>query len=474
MQIKLAEMYWRYKAVLKNESPLAETKAVLTAAQSTIESFLAAYDERRTELHARRSQTTLFGSSRSLPTREETATSPMASERSARTSPGAPSLAVGFEMTGGEGAGDEWRRGHTVDFRKEMGTIYQYHGVVRYIFNPKVEREEAIIRESLNKSRAIREAIGDYSGLADTLNSIGMLKMSHKLFRDARTIFERVVEIRERHVASDHAGLAQANVSLGEALRAQGRMEAGKKPSDSRSALDENSTAAGGQLAHIKPQAIEKFRAAEACMERALSHYKIAFTDTHPKVANAHQGIAEVLFELGDYAKGEGHLDKAIEIRRSAQDGADGHELFAAEIEKLVSRKERVAELRRPPPVKRNSSSRLWGRALATLAGADSTDLGHASLSKTHSALAAWDSETAAGASRPGSFKRSVSQGGSFKGFLGSMQRRLSLSSVSRPAAANQLPTQLSVVPSSSEEHEMSPTVTPPASGSYLAAVDNV
>ena len=32
---------------------------------------------------------------------------------------------------------------------------------------------------------ALREEIEDYTGLADTLNSMGMLKMSTKLFKDA-------------------------------------------------------------------------------------------------------------------------------------------------------------------------------------------------------------------------------------------------------------------------------------------------
>lgn len=44
----------------------------------------------------------------------------------------------------------------------------------------------------LEKSKELREKIEDFTGLADTLNAMGMLKMRHKLFVEAKAIFEKV------------------------------------------------------------------------------------------------------------------------------------------------------------------------------------------------------------------------------------------------------------------------------------------
>ena len=71
----------------------------------------------------------------------------------------------------------------------------------------------------------VRESIEDYGGLAETLNTLGMIKIKHKLLLDARNIFERVVDIRRKHCSTDHAGLAQAFVSLGQAYVSLAKQE---------------------------------------------------------------------------------------------------------------------------------------------------------------------------------------------------------------------------------------------------------
>lgn len=148
--------------------------------------------------------------------------------------------------------------------------------------------------------------------------------------------------------SSDHGGLAQAYVSLGQAVTALGRLKA---------------TGVGKDCG---AEASVHFKEAESHLYKALAEYKMQFKDNHPKVANAHQYIAEVLFEQGDYTKGEQHLDEAINIRRSAQDGADGHMLFSKEINDLVSRKEAIADLQKPKALPKASFK--WRRAVSTMA----------------------------------------------------------------------------------------------------------
>ena len=83
------------------------------------------------------------------------------------------------------------------------------------------------------------------------------------------------------------------------------------------------------------------------------------------KLANAHEGIAEVYFEQGELAKGEAHLDTAIDIRRRAQADSPDHVLFSDEIDRLVCRKEELARARdhRPP----SAHAQKWRRTLSAL-----------------------------------------------------------------------------------------------------------
>jgi len=346
--IKLAEMYWRYKAVLQDESPLEQTIKTLANAQKTIGDFLEHYDESPHDSSHR-------GSGKCTTPRGIARGSSMSSSDKDKGDPAGPadsSPPGSFKKKSEEGE-ETFTRGHHIDFRKELGAIYMYHAVARNIHSPNLE--EGLVKEYLEKSKELREKIEDFTGLADTLNAMGMLKMRHKLFVEAKAIFEKAVDIRVKDCSSDHGGLAQAYVSLGQAVTALGRLKA---------------TGVGKSCG---AEASVHFKEAESHLYKALAEYKMQFKDNHPKVANAHQYIAEVLFEQGDYTKGEQHLDEAINIRRSAQDGADGHMLFSKEINDLVSRKEAIADLKKPKVQQKTSLK--WRRAVSYMAsGGDAAD----------------------------------------------------------------------------------------------------
>ena len=52
-------------------------------------------------------------------------------------------------------------------------------------------------------------------GRAETLNSLGTLKMKNKLYVDAEAQFKQMVDLRERKLKPNHPDLAQGYMSLG-------------------------------------------------------------------------------------------------------------------------------------------------------------------------------------------------------------------------------------------------------------------
>ena len=82
-------------------------------------------------------------------------------------------------------------------------------------------------------------------------------------------------------------------------------------------------------------------------MSQALDVYRVAFHPGHPKLAWAHEGIAAIYMKNEQFAEAGQHLDLALEIRRGAQAGSDGHELFNKQIEALEIAK--VCPMSTPP-----------------------------------------------------------------------------------------------------------------------------
>ena len=232
-QIKLGEMYWRYRAVLPGESPLQLAVETLTEARSLCERFI-----------------------------EESK----------------PAL---------------------VDLRAEMAQLAQGLAVARLVHN-KTRDEDALIEKLLREALELREELEDHIGRAETLNSLGSLRMKHKRYVDAETYLVQMVDLRQRKLPPQHPDLAQGYMSLGSLF-----------------------------------QEVERYDEAHENMTKALEVYVAAFHPTHPKVAWAHEGIAAVLMAKGELSLAQASIQAALDIRREAQLGSDGHQLFTREIDKL-------------------------------------------------------------------------------------------------------------------------------------------
>mgnify|MGYP006145954469 CR=1 FL=1 len=138
--IKLAEMYWRYKAVLHDESPLEQTIKTLANAQKTIGDFLEHYDESSHESSHR-------GSGKCITPRGIARGSSMSSSIKEKGDPAGPadSSPPGSFNKKSKEEEETFTRGHHIDFRKELGAIYMYHAVARNIHSPNLE--EGLVKE---------------------------------------------------------------------------------------------------------------------------------------------------------------------------------------------------------------------------------------------------------------------------------------------------------------------------------------
>jgi tetratricopeptide (TPR) repeat protein len=258
-QIKLGEMYWRYRAVLPGESPLEEAIKVLDEAKALC--------ERAAEEH--------------------------------------------------EGA----------DMRAERGQVHQGLGVARLVHHQS-RSDDPTIEKLLREALAVREELEDHVGRAETLNSLGMLRMKNKRYQDAEAYMEQMVDLRERKLPKHHPDLAQGYMSLGSLLHE-----------------------------------VEKHEEAIRRMRMALDVYVAAFHVNHPKVAWAHEGIAGAMMASGQLKEAQEHIEKAMAIRKVAQAGSEGHQLFSREIEKLKSTAEDLAQR------SRTRTRLLWTRGCMSASG---------------------------------------------------------------------------------------------------------
>jgi tetratricopeptide (TPR) repeat protein len=160
--------------------------------------------------------------------------------------------------------------------------------------------EDPLIEELLNGSLSIYSDLEDHVGKAKVLNALGTLRMKSKRYADAESYMRQMIELRERHLPKDDPDHGQGHMTLGSLFHEIGRHDEG----------------------------VEQ-------MKMALNAYVTAYHEMHPKVANAHEGVAKLYMEMGNLTAAQQHIDAAIGVRKHAQSKSDGHQLFADKIDEL-------------------------------------------------------------------------------------------------------------------------------------------
>ena len=153
--------------------------------------------------------------------------------------------------------------------------------VTRLIYNGKDRSEDGIIEAQLSEVLHLRESARDSNGVADALNSIGMLKQKQQAFGEAEGHFLKSLELRcqlrsdGQHAIAKAQALAQVHTSLANLYK------------------EWNHEGGDGQAGrNLVEEALTQY-------EKAQVEYIRGFHARHPKVANAVEGIASLQQQQG-------------------------------------------------------------------------------------------------------------------------------------------------------------------------------
>jgi len=213
--------------------------------------------------------------------------------------------------------------GIRLEWARELSEICQGLAVARLIFNTD-RTEDGVIMSLLKEALELREKMQATDKMADTVNSLGMLKQKQKAYKDAENYFLKSLQLRQQlkesfGVKEKAQAIAQSLTSLGTLFVAIGDSEV--------------NTATKGRSHYQK--ALE-------FLTQARKAYEEGFSEGHPKVAWALEGIANAYQKSGDLRKAHQVWEEVIRIREKLQQEGDGKQLFSKE---LVKASEAVAKV---------------------------------------------------------------------------------------------------------------------------------
>lgn len=192
----------------------------------------------------------------------------------------------------------------------ELSAVLQGLSVTELLFGD--ETDHPTIEAQLKEALALRETGGLQRELADTLNSLGMLKKKQKLYDAAEGHFQRSLDVRRQLVA----GAAGGDGSGGD---------------DASSNRDPEQVIAQS-LVSLGGLALERGDAAKASDDlararifwgQARGHYAAAtqaYLEGHPKAWWAHYGLGNVSEREGDDAAALVEFDRAASILSALKD----------------------------------------------------------------------------------------------------------------------------------------------------------
>lgn len=264
--VRLGEMRWRYRVVEKGQSPLQAAVEVLKTAEALINK------------HRHFLLSGLSGEEEETAQRE-------------------------FER--------EWAG--------ELSDVLQGLSAARLIFNMD-RSEDPLIEKTLMEALQLREGAELLAEKADTLNSLGMLRIKQKRPEEAHTFFLRSLEVRNElpEAKVKQQAIAQSYVSLGNL------------------AIERGDAAAKAKMPKLASQfyvhAVEDLRSSQAAYIRG-------FSAEHPKVAWALEGLAKVHLKLHALSEAQAAVEEAITIRQRIQASDPTKEMFKKELSSALELK---------------------------------------------------------------------------------------------------------------------------------------
>ena len=300
---KLGEMRWRYRVVDHGQNPRDEAIKVLDEARELIEEHI------RLEVAQQRS---------AAPLEERT---------------------------------QQYRK----RWARELSDVCQGLALARLVHNGNDRAEDTTISTLLKEALSLREETRQNDKIAETLNSLGALRQKQRAFKDAEAYYQKSLGMRQRirvdpsakegHVSSVQGkaqAVAQSLTSLGNLYVEMG---------DSEGVLESAAAESGGwetkqtETAHRRAK-LKLYEQALQTLKDAKEQYIKGFSQSHPKVAWALEGIARVYQKHAMFREAQVTWEEAIQIRNQLQESSTGKQLFSSELERAMQSKAEIEEMR--------------------------------------------------------------------------------------------------------------------------------
>jgi len=214
----------------------------------------------------------------------------------------------------------------------EMSEVCQGLALTRLIFNTH-RSEDGEIESLLHEAQTLRQEAGLRAPLAETMNALGSLKQKQRAYTDAEHYYNKSLEIRKSlpdgddHGKSREQAIAQSLVSVGNLMTKIAEEECAK-------------TEAGRERrAALIQKALKSLQAAKEAYVRG-------FHGSHPKVAWALEGMADVHEKAGNLRQAQEAWAEAISIRKMLQGKDDKKQMFSKELEKALKSEESIGRKR--------------------------------------------------------------------------------------------------------------------------------
>jgi tetratricopeptide (TPR) repeat protein/predicted Ser/Thr protein kinase len=198
-------------------------------------------------------------------------------------------------------------------------------GALAGVSTVRGEYEDA--RQRFAQALAIKQEIlgEEHPGLANTINSIGVVLFSQAGSEEALEYFRRSLSIEQAALGPEHPGVANSLNNLAVALQRLGHYEEALEHHQRALALREAALGpdhpdVAGSLGNIGSLLGQRgqYEQALALQLRALAIFEAALGPEHPEVAVTLLGIAEIATAQAQYASAAESLRRALAIREAA------------------------------------------------------------------------------------------------------------------------------------------------------------
>ena len=348
--IKLAEMYWRYRVVDEGQKPHSEAIKTLDIARQLLNDLVSAdllvlpesttsvlnspvFSHRAQELSDAQLVLREQGVRR-LTSKDRTRTggssteSATAQQESSQEWSSASSLQEAITHTT-----------HIDDVLMVAGVLSGL-ALTRLVHNESRAGDELIL-SLLREAMSLYEQVGATEKVAETLHSMGSLTQKQgkaeadpleqaPLLQRAEEDFKRALELRQE-------ALKQSELVSGGATRvehllalAQSHITLGNLYLDMGNELDSNEGEDDALEDSVRQQQASLYQQATEQLQQARSVYTRATHPKHVKVAHAVEGLAKVCHRLGHLEESMGWYEQAISIYTANPDGALDKQMASA------------------------------------------------------------------------------------------------------------------------------------------------